>query len=159
MDLISAALKNEANQAMADIFDTFKRNELIKFYKPAAETAIVESPNYIARLQQYTNYDNVTYVPQSVELEARIIYPKREGTTAGFIKNNDLQVKAEQELGITRIQIKPEDLSHLIEVERFILFEEEYQRISTPRRIGIFGTINVISFDLKRVGNHFSTQN
>lgn len=157
MDLIPPDLKAEVNQAMRDIFDSFKRVEMVRFYLPAAEMAIVESPNYIARLQQFTNYSNVNYESQFVELEARIIYPKRENTTAGFIKNNDLQVKAEQELGIVRLQIKPEDLHHLKDAERFVLYEEEYFRISTPRRIGVLGDINVISFDLKRAGNDFST--
>jgi spermidine/putrescine-binding protein len=151
-NLISAELLASAQSAMTDIFDTFKRSEPITVYKRERETVVIKDPNYIAGFQE--SNQGVTEIikeGQSQQFDARIWYLDLQ-PLEGFVPGDaNLQIKAKQDWGRVKIQVKEDGYLYMKDAERFYLYGERHFLDEAVRRIGILGTIQFYQFILKKV--------
>lgn len=142
---------SQINSVMGNIFDTFKRSTLLRFYKPAEEEVVIFDPDFNADLEEYHN-PNANYTPQYQDFECRIIYPKRENTLSNFIGGgSNLQIKGIQELGIVYVQFKADALDYLKDSIRFTFEGEKYEKYTDIRKIGVLDTFNIYQLTLKKV--------
>lgn len=151
MNLLTDEEILEVNSAMKDIFDSFKRNTPVVFYKPAEEEVVIFEDSFNADLQEYHN-PNVTYIPQYQSFEVRIFFPKREGTFDVFIAGgSNLQVKGETDLGIVQIQMEQDAYDYIKDSIRFTFMGDKYQKLTSPRKLGVLGTFTLYQITLKKV--------
>lgn len=152
MNLLSNDEKTAVNQAMLDLFDTFKRDEQMRFYKPNEEEIIILLNDFNADLEEYHN-PNVTRETQYMDFDVRVIYPKRENTLFSSIEGgSNLNIKGLQELGIVNIQVKDEEAyNYMKDTIRFTFDGDKYEKATDIRKIGVLGAFNVYQITLKKV--------
>lgn len=143
--------KDQVSGAMNDIFDTFANSTPFVFYKPSIEEVVIFDSFFNADLSEYSN-PNVTLTEQFQEFRCRVIYPKRENTWSNFIEGGaNIQVKGEQDLGIIYLQMKDDAFEYLKDSIRFTFMGDKYQKLTSPRKIGVLDTFNINQIVLKKV--------
>lgn len=152
MSLLDQTYKDEINTAMGQIFDTFANIAPFKFYKPNIEEIIIFDNDYNADLQEGVNNPNAILTEQYSEFRCRIIYPRRESTWENHIAGGaNVAVKGEQDVGIIYLQFLEEANEYLKDSIRFTFMGDKYQKLTSPRKIGVLDTYNVYSITLKKV--------
>jgi hypothetical protein len=143
--------KAEVSAVMKDIFDTFKRETALRFYKPSIEHVVIFDPNFNSDLQEYSD-PNVTLTEQYSDFYCRIIYPKAADTFSTFIGGGEnIQAKAEQDFGLLNIQMEADAYEYVKDTIRFTFMGDNYRKISSTRKLGILGTFNLYQLNLKKV--------
>jgi len=151
MSLLTDEEIEEVNAAMLDIFLTFRRDTPFVFYKPAEEEVVIFDDSFNADLSEFHN-PNVTYIPQYQSFNVRVIYPKREGTLENFFAGGaNLQIKSEQDLGIVQIQMEQDAYDYIKDSIRFTFMGDKYQKLTSPRKLGVLGTFTLYQITLKKV--------
>lgn len=151
MNLLTSSEIAEVNAAMLDIFHTFRRDTPFVFYKPAEEEVVIFDDSFNADLSEYSN-PNVTYTPQFESFYVRVIYPKRENTWENFFAGGaNIQLKGEQDLGIVNIQMEQDAYDYIKDSIRFTFMGDKYQKLTSPRKLGVLGTFTLYQITLKKV--------
>jgi hypothetical protein len=150
MNLLSE-YQTEIQGALKNIFDTFKRDAPLRFYKPSVEEVVVFDVDFNSDLQEYSN-PNVELTQQYADFYCVVIYPKAGDSYSSFIGGgSNIQVKGEQDLGLLKIRFEEDAYLYLKDCVRFTFMGENYTRISDIRKIGLLGTFNLYQVDLKKV--------
>jgi hypothetical protein len=137
--------------AMKDIFDTFKRDTPLRFYKPSVEDVVIFDEEFNSDLQEYSN-PNAELQEQSQEFYCRIIYPKAQDTLNNSIKGGaNMLIKGEQDLGILYIQMEKDAYDYLEDTTRFNFMGQNYRKLSADRKLGMLGTFNLYQINLQMV--------
>ena len=137
--------KTEVAAVMKDIFDTFKRETPLRFYKPSIEHV------FNSDLQEYSD-PNVTLIEQYAEFYCRIIYPKAADSFSTFIGGGEnITAKAEQDFGLLNIQMEADAYEYVKDTIRFTFMGDNYRKISSTRKLGVLGTFNLYQINLKKV--------
>lgn len=135
------SLISEAAAAMDLIFDTFKRDFPITFYKDSQQVVTVHDPVWNA---DFGNpwADNITHAAQSATFDARIIWTKEDKVIKAVDGDENLNLKVAYPVGSVRIQVKEEAFEWLKEAKSFIIKDERFVRNSDWRGIGMLGAVN-----------------
>ncbi len=142
-----------ANDAMSNIFDTFKRSNPVRFYKVQNEMIISENPDFMPDFDRYPAYTGISETGNYQDFDARIIYLTKIENPSFVAGGDDMQVKTRQNYGKIKMQIRAEGsgYSWLKDSERFLFNNEKYQIDEGWRGIGMFGDINYYSIVLSKV--------
>ena len=140
----------EITNVMKDIFDTFKRQEPLTFYKTAEEQILILDSDFNADIQEYES-ENKVLVEQSQQFYCRIIFPKRESVFHTSIPNTSIPIKGEQDFSEVYIQMEEDAYLFCKDAIRFTFMGENYEKLSPIRKIGFADTFNVYQLYLKRV--------
>lgn len=139
-------------QAMADVFNGWKRTEPVRFYFTQNEVVVSDTPSYLSDFQDFTHsYSGVVSTGSYVDLDARIIYLRNVDLINFVPGGDDLQVRAQQDFGKIKIQIPASGLQYLKDAERFTYNGQKYQRTENWRGLGIFGYLDYYSIVLSEV--------
>jgi hypothetical protein len=143
--------KTEVASVMKDIFDTFKRETPLRFYKPSIEHVVIFDENFNSDLQEYSD-PNVTLTEQYTEFYCRIIYLKAADTFSTFIGGGEnITAKAEQDFGLLNIQMESDAYEYVKDTIRFTFMGDNYRKIPPIRKLGVLGTFNLYQLNLKKV--------
>ncbi len=150
--LLDSGWQAEVDAAMLTVFDTFKRLDKVTFYKTPTEVVISTDPNYIADLQKYDENDNIEYTIDSQEFECRIIFlGYKPSTASNFPGDANTQVKAEQNFGQVKIQMKEDAFAFLGDTERFTIDGVPYMKSTDYQKLGVLGTFQFYQILLQKV--------
>lgn len=150
MNLIETDLSTEIAAAMDNVFDTFKRSDLIRFYKMPSQIVAVVDPNFNPDFDEFST-SFIDQEPVYEEFEARIWYEDRQEFSNIINGGEDLGVRAKQLYNRVKIQVKEDAFNYLKDTVKFTFLEEEYVISESWRRIGILGNFTRFQIILKRV--------
>lgn len=106
-NLISTSLQNSVSDVMQGIFNSFKRDELVRFYKVAKNTIIIEDSNFNSNFgfDKSTQFiDGATFEPEYRDFYIRAWFQKDRTMYKLNWKNVDLKFK--QNWGKLKIQLE-----------------------------------------------------
>jgi len=131
-------LQAEGTKAMNLIFDTFKRSEVMTFYKSAKKEIVGSDSQYNA------DFDNpyvssIVREGQKREFECRVIWLNEEEIQNAFPGIDNSSVKVKMPKGVVRIQLKTEAYDFFKDVNAVFLGEDKFIVYSDMRKVGIFG--------------------
>ena len=149
MALISAELKAAASSAMGEVFNAFKRDTQLTFYKAEKKTVVMEDPNFISGFKKLDQSGNtVTIEAQSQSFDARIWYLDQQNLANSF--NEQIGVKAKSAWGQIKIQLEEDGFNYLEGTKKIKFLDEEYFVDDDVRRIGILSELKYFMFILRR---------
>ena len=133
------------------IFDTFKRDELVKFYKQAREVVVDAGANSEWNADfDNPNVGNITRSVQFVEFPARIWWTKEPSMVKSLDGDENVGVKVMYPIGSVRIQVKQDAKDYLSETVAFYIKNERYVKDSDWRGVGMLGAIDRYEIVLKK---------
>ena len=148
MNLINSILTNEINRAMNDIFDTFSKNELVRFYKTAQAIVSVADSDYNA---DFPDDSNITYTAQYQDFQCRVIYLDKQNYASIIEGASDPGIRTKQIYNRIKIQIKSAGFDYLKNTEKYVFWDEEY-KVSEPwRRLGFLKDDQLYQIILERI--------
>lgn len=150
MNLVDTDLAAEISSAMDNIFDTFKRSELIRFYQLPSQTVAVVDPLFNPDFDNFST-QFIEQEPVYEEFEARIWYEDRQEFSTIINGGEDLGVRAKQYYNRIKVQVKEDAFNYLQDTVKFIFLNEEYVISESWRRIGILGNFTRYQVILSRV--------
>ncbi len=150
MNLISAALKTEVNSAMQNLFDSFKKEQPLVFYKTAAQTVVAHDPNFNADFEYQFN-SSVTTTAQSQSFYCRVWYLDRQEFSSFIEGGEDAGIKGKFYYNRIRLQMESDAFEYLKNTEKFLFFDEQFRIEEGWQRIGALGTFQFYEVILRRV--------
>jgi hypothetical protein len=151
MDLIGDLLKNEVNQAMTNVFDSFARTEPVVFYKTSTAEVTAYDPNFNGGFQQIDSLDTVTSETVSQSFICRVIYLDRQDYNTFIEGGEDVGVNGKTDYNRIKLQCKEDAFNYLRDTERFVFLGEKYAVEETWKRIGVLGAFQHYQITLRRV--------
>lgn len=143
------SLQSEATAAMNLIFETFKRDSLVKFYKTAQQEILVSDPQWNSDFgNPYAT--NIVSTAQSQEFACRIWWVKGPSVEKSFDGDENIGTKLFYPIGSVRLQVKEDALEWLMDAKSFIIKGDKYVKDSDWRGIGMLGTIDRYEVVLKK---------
>lgn len=147
MNLLTPEEIAEANQGMLDIFDTFAREHMIRFYK-AAKQAEVINVNFSKRWEE--SYNNIPKTPEYMDFKCRVFGNERNPFDE-IMLGSDKDIRYKGQYNRIKIHVLPEAYQYLQKTERFVWEGITYKRDSGDRPLGILAQINVYEINLEQV--------
>ncbi len=151
MDLIGDLLKNEINQAMTNVFDTFARESQVTFYKMPNQEVVALDPNYHGGFDRPFDLLTVNSTENSETFTCRVIYLDRQEYSSIVEGGEDAGVNGKFLHNRIRLQCKEDAFSYLKDTERFSFLDEKYALEAPWERLGVLGTFQCYQVILKRV--------
>jgi len=151
MDLIGDLLKNEINQAMTNIFDTFARESQVTFYKMPNQEVVALDPNFHGGFSSTFDLSTVTSAENSQSFTCRVIYLDRQEYSPNIEGGEDAGVNGKFLHNRIRLQCKEDAFEYLKDTERFTFSDEKYALEAPWERLGVLGTFQCYQIILKRV--------
>ena len=133
---------------MTDIFNAFKRDEQITFYKTAKTTISVFDPLYSS---DFPNTYSGTETTQSQSFDARLWYLERQDLDHFIPGGDDAGIRGKFYYNRVRMQVGLEAFNYLKDTERFVFFDEIYQIEQGWQRIGMLDSFMFYEVVLIRV--------
>lgn len=131
------------------VFDTFKRDSLVSFYKSASEEIVVNDPAWNSDFgNPYAT--NIVKTSQKQDYSARIWWTKEPSVAKALDGDENLGVKVFYPIGSVRIQVKQEAFDWLVDAKSFWIKGERYVKDSDWRGVGMLGDINRYEIVLKK---------
>lgn len=139
MDLIDSTLKNSVMAGFVDLFDTFARNVTFTLFKSPEETVLILDSDYDSTWGSGQD-SNVTYEEVSQSFPARIWYLDYEQQFKElFFRGEKTEgVRVARDVGQIKIQLKEDGFNYLSGATRAFVFGENWQIMTSPKRVGIF---------------------
>lgn len=151
MNLISNELKLAAKQAMKDVFDSFARDTLFRFYKPDKQTLVVADPNFISDFEENQYFQNYTKTPDYSDFKVRIWYQDKQDQSSFVTGGQDLNIKMAQPWNKVRIQMEQDAYDYSKDAVLFVINNERYKIEEPVERIGILGEFQFYELMLHRI--------
>lgn len=150
-NLINQYLKTEATQAMKDIFDSFKRQLPLRFYKMQNEEVMIHDPNYNADFMEMEQAPSITSTAVYKDFYVRVWYLDLQKHDSFLRGGDDLNVKVKQFYNRVRIQMEADAFEYLKSSQRFIIADEKYSIEQSWKRVGILDSFQFYEIVLSRV--------
>lgn len=148
MNLVNHLLNIEANRVMNDIFDTFSKNTLVRFYKTARAVVSVMDSDYNIH---FPDNSNITYEAQYQDFQCRVIYLDKQTYASILDGSSDAGIRSKQYYNRIKIQVKSSGFEYLKDTEKFVFYDEEY-KVSEPwRRLGLLKDDQLYQIILERI--------
>lgn len=133
------------------VFETFKRDEPVRFYKQAQEVVI----NAGANSSWNADFDNpsvgnIIKTAQFEEFPARIWWAKEPVVIKSIDGDENLNTKVWYPVGSIRIQVKQDAKDYLSETVCFYINKDRYVTESDWRGVGMLGTVDRFELVLKK---------
>ena len=157
MSLISAALKTEMTNAMAEIFSAFKRDQPITFYKTANNTVVAHDPDFNADFDFQSTNSQITSTSQSQSFYCRVWPEERQEMNNIVDGPDDMGIHGKFFYNRIRVQFEPDAFLYLKDTERFIWYDEKYALMEGWKRIGIADSNQFYEIVLRRVNLYGQT--
>jgi hypothetical protein len=151
MNLISDELKLAAKEAMQNVFDTFARDSLLRFFKPDKQTLVVSDPNFIADFEEGAYFQNYTKTADYSDFKVRIWYLDRQEQNTFVTGGQDLNIKMAQSWNRIRIQMQQDAYDYSKDAVLFVINNERYKIEEPFARIGILGEFQFYELILHRI--------
>jgi len=151
MNLFTDDMKAAARAAMKDVFDTFKRDKQLSFYKTQNEEVTFFDPEYNADFMEMSQAPSITSTSVCKKFSVRIWYLDRQEYQHYLRDSSDLNVKVGQFYNKIKIQMEEDAFLFLQSTERFVFENEKYTIQDSWRRIGILGEFQYYEIVLSRV--------
>lgn len=126
--------KLQIEQALVDVFDTFKRT--LTVYLEPARVVVVSDPSYNPYFSSPQDQQSVENVPQPITIYGTIRHKDKQ--TYQFIKGDDSQIKVKNALGECRIDVQASDAQTLFGAKAFTVDGFNYTLNGAPRPHGMF---------------------
>lgn len=142
-------LEAEAASAMDLVFETFKRKDLVTFYKSASEEVLVSDPSWNA---DFGNpwASNIEKTVQKQDFPARIWWTKEPSIIKAIDGDENLGIKTFYSIGSVRIQVKQDAFEWLLDAKAFWIKGDRYVKESDWRGVGMLGDVNRYELVLKK---------
>lgn len=151
MNLIPSGLIAAANAAMEDVFDTFARDSVLRFYKPETTTTIIADPTFLTDFGlNSAGEPKITVTTVYQDFPVRLRYLDRQESNA-FLKGDDTNIRMDQQLNRIEIQVKPDAFEYLKDTVRWEFEGKKFKAEETWSKHGILGSWNVSMIILKEV--------
>lgn len=140
-NLVNSQLKAAAEQAMKNVFDTFKRSTQVTAYKNLNQkTVLIEAGDqeYITGFKQFnqTKENFRETASESSSFDARIIW--LEQPTKGFIQGDgNIEAKFKHNWGKFKITVEQDGYDFMKDCSRFYFNGVRYQLEDGFRQLGI----------------------
>jgi len=147
--MIPPDLKAQGMAAMDFIFDFFKRENKVTFYKSASEVIISNDPEWNSDFgDSYSN--NIVKTVEKAEFECRIWYVKNAPELKFVDGTENVSLAVAYPKGKVKIQMRRDAFDWLNEVKSFWVEGEKYDNVTDKRRIGIFGEYQFYEITLEK---------
>lgn len=150
MNLFNQYLIDSARSAMDDVFDSFKRTNKIRVYKSASEVYL-EDPYFNLDFKKSVHSEFLTQTPQYEEFEARIVFLDNQPSEKFIGGGGELAVKASQNYGRMRIQVREPGYLALKDCKSVIFQGEKFVQEADVRKVGVLNEIQFYSFIFKKI--------
>lgn len=148
MNLLDATWQNIVSETMNDVFDTFARNLVIRFYKEVAQVFVPDA-NYNADFQRNGPNKNVK-TPVFQDFQARVWYLDRQEIEQ-FLLGEDSNVRFNNDINKIRVQIPIAGLAFMESATRFEFNGSKWKKEGSVEQIGTLGAFTHVQCFLSRV--------
>lgn len=135
MDLLSDAEKNELQEALVDIHDTWKRSAA--FYKSPQEVIISSNPDHNFLFGEAPSNTQIQTIQQSGVFDVRIYYDKRQ-IIRPVINESSQSVNLSIYEGEVRIKVDASGHAFLKDTERVVFDDYTFFIVDAERPHGLF---------------------
>lgn len=147
--MLPASLQAEGENAMNFIFDFWKRQDKVTFYKSATEVVVSSDPDWNADFANpYAS--NIVKTAQKAEFECRYWYVKDNPIIKSIDGDDNANVQVGISKGKVRLQMRQDGFDWLGDTKSFWIEGEKYTVASDKRRVGIFGTFQFFEIMLEK---------
>ena len=135
------SLESEAEIAMNMVFNRFKRDDLVSFYKSASEVVVTNDAQWNSDFDN-PRVSNIVKTSQKRDIECRIIWSPQPELVRHIDGEENINVKAAIPIGLVLIQVKSPDFNWLSDAKSFFIKGNRYVKFSDWEGVGMLGTIN-----------------
>jgi hypothetical protein len=143
------SLQEECNAAMTLVFDQFAREDLVTFYKSAAEEIVFSDPNWNADFGDAYSL-NIVKTAQKRDIKCRIFYFKDSEVLKSLDGDENISLKLAYPIAKVRIQIKKDDFGWLKDAKAFYVLGDKFVKESDWRGIGMLAQIDRYEIILRK---------
>lgn len=146
--MANSDLQAEATAAMKMVFDHFKRDNQVTFYKKASEVVMSNAANYNADYYNPYVTSIVKTASTSEAFDCIVIFPPFQDL--GLFVKGDTDVKLTIPRGIAKIRIESEGYLYLRDATAIFIEGEKYVVLQDFRPLGMLGTLEYWEVVLKK---------
>lgn len=139
------SLQSEVTSAMQLVFDTFKRDTQVIFYKSAKMVVVSQSNDFNADFGGSSYYTGISESGQSGSYDCRIIWPKQQDYNK-YIDLGEAGISAKSPKGIVKIQMESGAYEYFQDTKAVFVNGKKYIPHGDIRHLGALGSINFFEF-------------
>lgn len=145
-------LKTEIAAARLFIFNTFKKDDPIYFYKTVRTVIATKDPNFLSGFKSYNQGGTTaaTETPVKLDFEARVVFLQDQPILNFLGGDKDLQTKFNAPANRVKIQILEEAKAAMSDIKEFEYDDIKYRLDEGPRKLSPFNTFPIYQYIFKR---------
>jgi hypothetical protein len=146
---IPSDLQTEGAAAMEFLFDFYKRENKVRFYKSASEVVVSEDPNWNSDFEnEYAT--NIVKTSQYEEFDCRIWFLKDYPLIRNIDGDDNASLNVAIPKGKVRLQMRLDGYEYLKDSKTFWIEGAKYVASSDFRRVGIFSEFQLYEILLEK---------
>lgn len=150
--VFDASAQADIRSAMKAVFDSFKRNEKVRFYKIQEEEIIMFASDYNSDFKELElSNSSVSRDSQYEEFDARVIYLDRQDGGTFIGGGEELNIKTRQFYGRIKIQIEEDGYNYIKDAERITFDNCKYQIEDDIRKVGAANEFQFYTITLSKL--------